>query len=614
MDAMEQIIMDILAELRSGRAVDDRVLLKLSHAAARREHADKRMFAKRRLLPFYQSVKRNDQKRWEAWGVTPELEERLLAVLRMKPRRSASGVATITVITKPWPCGGDCLFCPNDLRMPKSYLHNEPACERAEQNWFDPYLQVTSRLTALTQMGHATDKIELIVLGGTWSDYPREYQVWFISELFRALNEFDEESAASDIAERRSWYRSAGFPQNAEQFALFAEGAQEEIAEGALSYNHAFRLLYGNSEPWRLASRAQTATFDELELRQRENEGARHRVVGLVVETRPDAITPAALMLIRRLGCTKVQMGIQTLDQEILDLNERGISIERIGRAFELLRIFGFKIHAHAMANLLGSTPERDKADYDRLVRSAPFQPDEIKLYPCALIDGSRLTERYELGLWRPYTEGELLDVLASDVAVTPPFCRISRMIRDFSSHDIVAGNKKPNLRQLVERSLRDMGSSDGVQEIRFREIGTNDIDLGDLVLDVVGYETSNTHERFLQWILPDNRIAGFLRLSLPSAAYVQRLADEAGSEGLPVRAGEAMIREVHVYGIATQLGEDGTSAQHLGLGRRLIERACDIAREAGYDSINVISAVGTRTYYRRLGFKDHGLYQQRKL
>lgn len=230
MDAMEQIILDILAELRSGRVVDDRVLLKLSHAAARREHADKRMFAKRRLLPFYQSVKRNDQKRWEAWGVTPELEERLLAVLRMKPRRSASGVATITVITKPWPCGGDCLFCPNDLRMPKSYLHNEPACERAEQNWFDPYLQVTSRLTALTQMGHATDKIELIVLGGTWSDYPREYQVWFISELFRALNEFDEESAASDIAERRSWYRSAGFPQNAEQFALFAEGAQEEIA------------------------------------------------------------------------------------------------------------------------------------------------------------------------------------------------------------------------------------------------------------------------------------------------------------------------------------------------------------------------------------------------
>ena len=158
------------------------------------------------------------------------------------------------------------------------------------------------------------------------------------------------------------------------------------------------------------------------------------------------------------------------------------------------------------------------------------------------------------------------------------------------------------------------MGSCDGVQEIRFREIGTNDIDLGDLVLDVVGYETSNTHERFLQWILPDNRIAGFLRLSLPSAAYVQRLADEAGSEGLPVRAGEAMIREVHVYGIATQLGEDGTSAQHLGLGRRLIERACDIAREAGYESINVISAVGTRTYYRRLGFKDHGLYQQRKL
>lgn len=676
MVAMEQIILDILEELRAGRAVDDRALLKMCHAAARRERADKRNFAKRRLLPFYQGVKRDDPERWRAWRVTPELEECLLEVLRMKPRRSASGVATITVITKPWPCGGDCLFCPNDLRMPKSYLHNEPACERAEQNWFDPYLQVTSRLTALTQMGHATDKIELIVLGGTWSDYPQGYQVWFISELFRALNEFDSApdtasdgapdtasdsapagapdgvfaalgglDAASDFETRRAWYLESGFPHEPAQFKAFAAEVQGEVDEGALSYNRAFRRLYGGSRPWRLAARAQTEGLDSLETQQRRNESARHRVVGLVIETRPDAVTPEALMLIRRLGCTKVQMGVQTLDQEVLDANDRGISLGRIERAFELLRIFGFKIHAHAMANLLGSTPERDKEDYGRLVRDTPFQPDEIKLYPCALIEGARLEERHRDGAWRPYSEDELLDVLVDDVAQTPPFCRISRMIRDFSSHDIIAGNKKPNLRQLAEARLRDSGRTGGIQEIRFREIGTGRVDMDSLRLDIVSYQTSNTSERFLQWITPDNRIAGFLRLSLPSAEYIRGVecgsecgaageagrgaahegecgaAGEAGSgcatasaRVLPVLPGEAMIREVHIYGVATHLGEDGSSAQHSGLGRRLIERACDIARDAGYERISVISAVGTRAYYRRLGFVECGLYQQREL
>ena len=186
---MEQIILNILEALRRGETVDDKALVKLIHAEARREGADKRDLAKRRLLPFYQRVKRKEPARWAGWNIDAELERQLLQVLRMKPRRTASGVATITVITKPWPCSGDCLFCPNDLRMPKSYLHAEPACARAEQNCFDPYLQVSARLTALSQMGHATDKIELIVLGGTWSDYPQGYQTWFVSELFRALND-----------------------------------------------------------------------------------------------------------------------------------------------------------------------------------------------------------------------------------------------------------------------------------------------------------------------------------------------------------------------------------------------------------------------------------------
>lgn len=635
---MEDIILNILSELAVGREVDDRSLVKIINAQARRDAADKRAYAKRRLLPFYQHVKRDEPQRWASWGVTPELEEKLLAVLRMKPRRTASGVATITVITKPWPCSSDCRYCPNDIRMPKSYLHGEPACERAEQTWFDPYLQVSARLTALSQMGHAIDKIELIVLGGTWSDYPREYQIWFVSELFRALNDSAIADVAANpmladnpsaldaatcadansqrdagvpayVAARRAFYRECGFPQTAEEFAAFAAEQQRAIDTGELNYNRAFARLYGESDAWVRAAQMQSATLEELVQLQHANETARHRVVGLVIETRPDAVTPDALTLIRQLGATKIQMGIQSLDQQILDSNDRGIRIERIQRAFELLRAFGFKIHAHAMVNLLGATPESDKCDYRSLVTEAPYQPDEIKLYPCALIEGARLCRDFDSGAWIPYTEDALMDVLAADVLATPSFCRISRMIRDFSSNDIKAGNKKPNLRQMVEQRL---AVGERVREIRYREVGTGLVDVDALRLDEVRYETTNTSERFLQWVDRDMRIAGFLRLSLPHTDYLADHVDE-----LPVRAGEAMIREVHVYGAVARLGEAGavgSAAQHLGLGRRLVERACEIARDEGYTRINVISAVGTRGYYRGLSFEDNGLYQRRDL
>lgn len=658
---MEEIILQILDALRRGETVDDRALVKLVHAQARRAGGDKRAFAKRRLLPFYQRVKREEPERWARWGITPELEEGLIKVLRMKPRRSASGVATITVITKPWPCSGSCIFCPSDVRMPKSYLADEPACARAEQACFDPYLQVSARLTALSQMGHATDKIELIVLGGTWSDYPAEYQIWFMRELFRALNDdatvgesgpsarvgsSDESGAAfapsGSSASPASFGRAAASvsPSASAAPASFDPGAapaplgpaaapapldpvateavQREVTDGHLSYNQAIAQLYGTSTAWREAARVQCATMDELEREQRRNETARHRVVGLVIETRPDAITPEAIVSIRRMGATKIQMGVQSVDQRVLDANGRGIRVAQIERAFSLLRLFGFKIHAHFMVNLLGSTPEADRLDYQRFVADLAFQPDEVKLYPCALIESSRLRGRYEAGEWRPYTEDELVSVLVDDVLATPAYCRVSRMIRDFSSGDIMAGNKKPNLRQMVESRLRARCEQTGerVQEIRFREIATSEVDVRALRLEVVPYETPATSERFLQWVTPEGRIAGFLRLSLPKAAAVEALASELRTAGCepPVQPGEAMIREVHVYGMAARVGEEGGAAQHRGLGRKLVERACELAREAGYERINVISAVGTREYYRHLGFYDHGLYQQCKI
>lgn len=671
---MEEIILQILAALRRGETVDDRALVKLVHAAAKRSGGDKRAFAKRRLLPFYQRVRREESERWASWDVTPELEAALVKVLRMKPRRSASGVATITVITKPWPCSGSCVFCPNDVRCPKSYLHNEPACARAEAACYDPYLQVSARLTALAQMGHATDKIELIVLGGTWSDYPEEYQTWFVTELFRALNDdaiageaanpmlrgFADEPGAMPgmestahaedpardpvgqaapgvpvippgVRERRAQYVACGLMPKAAPVAVSApeagswlpldvlETTQRAIDAGKLTYNQAVTHLYAGSSAWRQAARWQHATLADLEREHARNERARHRVVGLVVETRPDAITPEALVHIRRLGATKIQMGVQSVDQHILDANGRNTTVGQIEQAFSLLRLFGFKIHAHAMVNLLGATPQSDRADYRRFVTDPVFQPDEVKLYPCALIESARLRERYEAGEWVPYTEDDLVGVLADDVLATPAFCRVSRMIRDFSSGDIMAGNKKPNLRQMVEERLARASDAGGepVREIRYREIATSEVDVDALTLDVVPYETRATSERFLQWVTPEGRIAGFLRLSLPKASaatLLDRTDKKVSDTNLSLQADEAMIREVHVYGMATRVGEDGAAAQHHGLGRRLIEHACELARAAGYQRINVISAVGTREYYRQLGFVDHGLYQQREL
>ena len=450
--------------MRAGEELDAKALLRILNDHNKRLDANAPHYSKKKLLPFYLRTKERDPQRWQSWNITPELEQQLVHLLQVKPRRSASGVATITVITKPWKCGGACIYCPNDLRMPKSYLSDEPACQRAERNYFDPYLQVTSRLRALNQMGHVTDKIELIVLGGTWSDYPRAYQIWFITELFRALNDADDKLPegdklpgrsssfeAANARERRQFYRDCGLSYERDDLVAFTQTQQCLVDEGKLTYNEAMVNLYETGEPWKAIAQHQHATLDELEREHVRNEQAAHRVVGLVVETRPSLITPENLTFLRTLGATKVQMGIQSLDQHIHDINQRPVSIAQIDRALDLTRLFGFKTHTHFMVNLLGQTPETDRADFRRFVTETPYQPDEIKLYPCALVRGTGLCERYERGEWQPCDEETLVDVLVADVLATPPFTRISRMIRDFSAHDIEAGNKKVNLRLLVE-------------------------------------------------------------------------------------------------------------------------------------------------------------------
>ena len=617
---MNELILDILQQLRdsSQGALDTHQLEMLinSHNSGINSSAHsterEKLIPKRAILPYFLQVKQKNNELWQSWNVTPELEERFIRSVRMKPRRTASGVATITVITRPHTCSSNCIYCPCDLRMPKSYLANEPACQRAELTFFDPYVQVAARLQALHQMGHSTDKVELIVLGGTWSDYPEGYQYWFIKELFRALNEWP--NSPRYIQERLDWYTSFGLQNSEEALSSFVAEQQAAVFDDTATYNQAFHKLYDTSQPHQSAWSQMQSTYDQLVEQQHVNETAAARVVGLVIETRPDTITPDNLRLFRQLGCTKIQIGIQSTRQEILDANKRQMSAAQIKRAFSLIRLYGFKIHSHLMVNLLGATSEADKQDFKTFVTDPGFLPDEIKLYPCALVSGTQLVQKYREGAWQPYAKDELVDVLVQDVLNTPPYVRISRMIRDISATDILVGNKHTNLRQMVEQELAAEDVASRVQEIRFREINQQQVRAAELTLQDFTYTTAVSDEHFLQWVTADNKIAGFCRLSLPHWDKLIAGACDVTANELLVQPGQAMIRELHVYGQALSLGSEGMSAQHQGLGQKLLAKASSIAADAGYTSLNVISSIGTRAYYRAQGFSDAGLYQQKAL
>lgn len=542
-------------------------------------------------------------------GALPPFDAAVLERLRMKPVRTMSGVTPVTVLTKPFPCPGECIFCPNDIRMPKSYLSNEPGAQRAEQNSFDPYLQTYSRLSALRNTGHPTDKIEMIILGGTWSFYPESYQIWFIKRIFDALHDFGK--GIDHTAEIKALLRdhSQLHPER-NQTAAIIDGIRLEH-----TYNQVVQKVYHDemrrsrelaSEIGRgVRSRGpfdEFATWDELEAAHRENESARCRCVGLVIETRPDHISVEEVLRIRRLGATKVQIGFQSLNDEVLRLNRRGHTVAATRRAVKLLRQAGFKIHAHWMPNLYGSSPEADILDYQTMFSDLDFRPDELKVYPCSLIESAELMQFYQNGSWRPYTRDELLMVLVACFQQTPEYCRLTRVVRDIPSTDIVAGNLTTNFRQVVEQVIKQQGEPS--PDIRAREIRGRKVSPDELHLDELWYTSSTGDEVFLQIITLDRRIAGFLRLSLPTEGPItDELIDSA------------MIREVHVYGQSLSVGEESPGkAQHSGLGRLLIERAVVIAAERGYQQLAVISAVGTRDYYRKRGFIDGNLYQFREL
>lgn len=536
----------------------------------------------------------------------PELSEATVSKLRMKPVRTSSGVAPVTILTKPFPCPGKCIFCPSDIRMPKSYLADEPGAQRAERNYFDPYLQTFNRLTALHNIGHPTSKVEIIVLGGTWSFYPEEYQIWFIKECFRALNDFSEEKNDSEkiilnyeaIEKRLENALGTDPAKNKAKTKKF----ELDGTKKSKSYNQTVSELYVGPEKLAGLSQYQAATWADLKFQQQRNEKSKVRNVGLVIETRPDSISEEEVIRVRRLGCTKTQIGIQSLQDSVLEKNHRGHDVAATRRAIRLLRQAGFKIHAHWMANLYGSNPDKDIEEYDQLFSDPDFCPDELKIYPCSLIQSAELMQYYEDGRWSPYTDKELLDVVSHTLTATPEYCRLTRVIRDIPSQDIVVGNKKTNFREVATKhaELKPHEFSD----IRSREVRSAEVSREDLVLKTFCYRTNIGQEVFLQFVTKTNQIAGFLRLSLPTEkSFIKELSDQA------------IIREVHVYGQLVAVGtHQSGKSQHLGLGGELMDAAKDMAREAGYKKLAVISAVGTREYYRKRGFKDGELYQHFEL
>lgn len=515
-------------------------------------------------------------------------ERSFMAKVRAKPVRTDSGVAPVTVLTEPFPCPGRCVFCPSDLRMPKSYLSMEPGAQRAAQHRFDPFSQVSARLQAFSDNGHAVGKIELIVLGGTWSFYPETYQRWFIEQCFRAMNQF----GAADWRPAAAAARSAALP-------FETLGANLDGRDPGPGYNAEVQRRFGGH---RAVSAAERAGPGDLLAEHRKNEEAPVRCVGLVLETRPDHVDEAEVLRLRGLGATKIQLGLQSLCDRILEANQRGHDVATSRRAMRLLRAAGFKIHAHWMPNLLDATPESDREDFLRLFEDPDFRPDELKIYPNSLIESAELMRHYEAGRWRPYSEAALVSLLADCVASTPRYCRLTRIIRDIPGHDIVVGNRRSNLREVVEAQLQREGRAPA--EIRAREVRGAEIGPGSLRLEVHRYLTSGSAECFLELLTPDERLAGFLRLSLPEAPSF-----------VPELGASAIIREVHVYGRVADLGEPAQGrAQHAGLGARLVAAAAALAQGAGFARMAVISAVGTRAYYRRLGFEDGRLYQHRTL
>ncbi len=464
----------------------------------------------------------------------PQLER----VLTLNAVRSESGIVAVTVLTKPYACPGRCVYCPTEEKAPKSYLPDEPLVMRALNNGYDPYRQTSSRLNALENTGHPTDKIELIVKGGTWSFYPAEYQADFIRRCFDAANGF-------------------------------GSGTLREAHE--------------------------------------RNETTHRRIIGLTVETRPDYVTPGEILRLRELGVTRVELGVQSLEERILELTVRDHGTEAVRKATNLLKEAGFKVAYHMMPNLPGAMPEDDSRSFRKLFENPSYRPDALKIYPCVVVKSAPLYSWWKEGRYQPYGDDVLTELLVELKAKVPPYVRIERVVRDIAAPVVEAGCRQNNLREEVLRRMKERGIS--CRCIRCREVRSHPA--AEFRLVRRDYEASGGKEIFLSFEEPQTeRLAALLRLRISAHCF-------SGEKPLfEELKGLALVRELHTYGRQLSLRQKNPEAsQHLGFGKRLMAEAERIAsNEFGLSKMAVIAGVGVRDYYRKLGYRLIGTYMVKQL
>ena len=483
-----------------------------------------------------------------------EIENNALmwTLLRKRPTRNLSGVDVITILMHPYPngqeftCKHDCYYCPNEpptkengfLPPPRSYLSEEPAVARGLRNKYDELDQINERITTLIKNGHEADKLEYIIEGGTHSEFPMDYLESFHRNIIYAANVYYDK-------EKR--------------------------------------------EPYSIEK--------ETEI----NKTAKVKIIGISVETRPDCIVenPEWLRLYRKWGVTRIQLGVQTTDDKILKLINRGHTAETSKQAIEMCRNYGFKVEIHIMLDLPGSSPAKDILVLDQVFLSDDIQPDYIKLYPCSVTPWSTIEKWFHSGKYKPYAnkknpnEMNLIDVMKYGLLVCPPYTRISRVVRDIPTSYIKGGNDYPNLRQLVEKELEQAGEQ--IQCIRYRECGRYpEYKIEDATYITRKYETRNGNEYFISLESTDEKVIfGFIRLRIP----------KVDSTSYASLKNKAIVRELHVYGNLVPVGQKGQAIQHRGVGKKLLKLAEEIARLETKQGVAIISGIGVRGYYEKQGY-----------
>lgn len=518
----------LILELNKINAPSDDILLNFQRKYAKQYQSN--FIPKDKLVKLYHEMVNNN---------TIEHNEKLLNVLKMKSTRSNSGIASISVLTKPGVCSGSCLYCPNEENVPKSYLSSEPAVMRAIACNYHPYKQVKMRISALQATGHVTGKISMRIVGGTWSDYNKQYQTWFIKELFRACNDYEESEKRNNLT---------------------------------------------------------------LENYQNINETAKNRIVELSVETRQDKINPQSLSRMRKLGITKVELGVQSTDEDVLNHNNRNINSKQTESATQLLKDFGFKVSYQMMLNLYKSSPEKDVESFKKIFYDDKYCPDHLKIYPLALVKNCELYQKYLQGDFKPYSEKVLINTISKIKNFIPIYCRVERVIRDIPAEKIICGGAKTsNLRQnihqyMVENNLK-------CSCIRCREIKNNKLK-SEPQIYVFHYNASGNDEYFISIESKDRKfLIGFCRLRLNKKPT--HLLDKK----------YAMIREIHIYGQTLNPGDQSKNAyQHLGYGRQMLNLAENISRKKGYKVMMIIAGVGVRQYFKKFGYSLINSYMVKDL